>query len=539
MRIEKQGVTMKKVCVFFVLVIALILTSCGGGGGGAGGTAAGGTGSTSSSSSGGSAVSIQFNGLYARANGSVWDTIDYLDLKIIVDGAEAFSKHLTASDNVVLVEHLTPGSTAYATGSLKYNEMNGGDTASIRSDTITLEQGSNTLTLNVVYTYKLIGDQNNTLMAGTYTAASGISVPDNIIIAGEYILTGWYYDDDRTQLADMNGIRGNVVLYAKYEQNSDYFRLEIPEDWNGYLYLGTIDDDEFNGSNYHAAGWLPVYGVDHASELHYEKISGDAELHVEFSDEDEGVFLYIKAVNMGSARYRVSKGSYYVDFNVNVDAMTYLEGDIDHGNVILSHFLVPAGAPATATFTYYVGNANWHFTLSPNAAQGEVQQRIRYVVMENAHIDSIPDRLFYGCTNLTQVDFPNGTEANEWNGGQPVTEFTSIGEQAFANSGIQSVDLTKCTHLTSIGENAFANCYSLNTLSLPASLTSIGQDAFLACSGLANMTVRFEGNLNEWRNIGSGGAGWGGLENITNLVVNVNQGANRYDVLYNGVNWVY
>ena len=531
---------MKKLCVFFVFVVALILSSCGGGGGGAGGTATGGTGTTSSSSSsGGSAVSIQFNGLYARANGSVWDTIDYLDLKIFVDGAEAFSKHLTASDNVVLVEHLTPGSTAYATGSLKYNEMNGGDTASIQSDTITLERGSNTLTLNVFYTYELIGDQNNTLMAGTYTAASGISVPDNIIIAGEYILTGWYYDNDRTQLADMNGIRGNVVLYAKYEQNSDYFRLEIPDDWNGYLYLGTIDDDEFNGSNYHAAGWLPVSGVNHASELHYEKISGNAELHVEFTDEDEGVFLYVKAVNIGSARYRISKGSYYVNFDVNVGNMTYLEGDFDHGNVTLTRFLIPECASDTATFTYYVGNANWHFTLSSNAAQGEVQQRIRYVVMENAHIDSIPDRLFYGCTNLTQVDFPNGTEANDWNGGQPVTEFTSIGEQAFAQTGIQSVYLANCTHLTSIGVNAFANCYSLNTLYLPASLTSIGQDAFLACTSLANMSINFEGTLAQWRAIGVGGAGWGGLENITNLGVNLLGESGTPTAHYDGSDWMF
>ena len=524
--------TFVKTITVLLCALSLLVFSCGGGGGGGGGGAV--------SMSTASDVAINFNGLYADtgATSSVWDTVDYVDLKILADNVEVFSKHLTAGDNTVLVEKLKTGSQVRAVGTLKFNEANGGGTGNIESETITLAKGENTLRVNVVYTYELLNEEGRVVASGTYTTASGIPVPEQE--PGMLILTGWTDKNGNTYPPNLSGVRGNIVLNGEYTENRDYFILEIPEDWNGYLYLGTEDDDGYNGANYHAAGWLPVYGVNHASELHYEKISGDAEINVEFSDENEGVVLYVKAVNMGSARYRITKGNYYVDFDVNVDAMTYLEGDFDHGNVTLSHFLVPAGAPATATFTYYVGNANWHFTITPDAASGDVRSRIRRINMYNAHIDSIPDCLFENCNNLTHVEFPDGTEASEWNGGNPVTEFTSIGESAFANTNILEVVLDKCTHLTSIGENAFANCTNLNYVRLPASLQSIGPNAFAGCSGLENLPVLFAGTLAQWNAIGDGGNGWGGLEDPNlNVSVYFFGEAGNPTAFYSNGTWMY
>ena len=449
------GVLSVLICAF-----SLVMFSCGGGGGGAGGTAASTT-SSNLSASGASAVSIQFNGLYARSYGSVWDTIDYLDLKIFVDGAEVFSKHLTASDNIVLVEHLTPGSTAYATGTLRYNEMNDGAEGNIVSDPITLETGSNTLTLNVVYTYKLLDDNNELITAGTYTAASGIPVSDNIRIAGDNILTGWYYDPDFTAPADMNGIRGNVVLYGKYERNPDYFEIMIPEIWNKYIWLGTIDNDAINYPNYCALVEISVSGVSNTSELSCAKISGSGVVEPIF----EETCIKLKAVNLGPATYRISRGSYYKDVELTVGSMMELDGDFsDNGNVTVKRFLVPEGAPAGTTFVYYIGHAaaNWHCSIASDAVDAEVRDCIRSLYMGESNMTTIPDACFSNCTALSYIVLP--------------------------------------ASLQIIGNSAFANCNSLGA----------GPSAAHSC-GCTRA---------QWNAIGEQG-GWGGLENINALYISL------------------
>ncbi|MBO4731814.1 MAG: hypothetical protein J5597_03290, partial [Spirochaetaceae bacterium] len=227
------------VLAVLLCAISLVIFSCGGGGGGAGGATAG-TSSGSSSGAGGSAVSIRFNGLYARSAGTVWDTIDYLDLKIFVDDAEVFSKRLTASDNVVLVEHLTPGSTARATGSFRLNEMNDNAEGNIVSDTITLERGSNTLTLNVYYTYELsyIIDPTGTpgSVSGTYTVAGGIPLPaDFCDTYNTDIFTGWRDLRNETDRypKDLAGIRGNIKMEAIYEYIPEQFNISYHFERNG------------------------------------------------------------------------------------------------------------------------------------------------------------------------------------------------------------------------------------------------------------------------------------------------------------------
>ena len=60
---------------------------------------------------------------------------------------------------------------------------------------------------------------------------------------------------------------------------------------------------------------------------------------------------------------------------------------------------------------------------------------------DNTNITSIGSYAFAGCTNLTQVDIPDGT-------------------------------------VTSIGSNAFNGCSKLTSLTLPANITSVGSGAF-------------------------------------------------------------
>ena len=82
-----------------------------------------------------------------------------------------------------------------------------------------------------------------------------------------------------------------------------------------------------------------------------------------------------------------------------------------------------------------------------------------------ANVDKIGPGAFAGCTALHSVKIADGNNLN------------AIAEAAFAASGVQEIDLTKCNNLSSIGMWAFANT-PLKNVDLPASLESLGDGAF-------------------------------------------------------------
>ena len=65
--------------------------------------------------------------------------------------------------------------------------------------------------------------------------------------------------------------------------------------------------------------------------------------------------------------------------------------------------------------------------------------------------------------------------------------FTTIGNEAFADSSIEYVELFGS--ITTIGNEAFRNCANLTELALPASLETIGDGAFAGCTGLTEITL--------------------------------------------------
>lgn len=72
---------------------------------------------------------------------------------------------------------------------------------------------------------------------------------------------------------------------------------------------------------------------------------------------------------------------------------------------------------------------------------------------------------FSGCTALANPVIESGSK------------LASMGEAAFAASGVESIALDQCVELKSIGMWAFANT-SLKNISLPSSLESLGDGAF-------------------------------------------------------------
>lgn len=65
--------------------------------------------------------------------------------------------------------------------------------------------------------------------------------------------------------------------------------------------------------------------------------------------------------------------------------------------------------------------------------------------------------------------------------------FTTIGNEAFADSSVEYVELFGS--ITTIGNGAFRNCKNITELTLPASLTSIGADALAGCDNLQKLTI--------------------------------------------------
>ncbi|MCR5209205.1 MAG: leucine-rich repeat protein [Lachnospiraceae bacterium] len=90
-------------------------------------------------------------------------------------------------------------------------------------------------------------------------------------------------------------------------------------------------------------------------------------------------------------------------------------------------------------------------------------------------VSYIGNRVFYGCTNLKNVNFNDST--------------AKIGKEAFYNC-TSITDLTIPTVTTDIGFGAFANCTSLKNLNMEGNNTNdftIGEFAFYNCNSLSNV----------------------------------------------------
>jgi len=79
---------------------------------------------------------------------------------------------------------------------------------------------------------------------------------------------------------------------------------------------------------------------------------------------------------------------------------------------------------------------------------------------------SIPDETFKDATYLTSIVLPN--------------TIIYIGEAAFANSGLRTINLPDS--ITIISANTFKDCRFLTTIIIPTSVTTIGEYAFANCT---------------------------------------------------------
>lgn len=113
--------------------------------------------------------------------------------------------------------------------------------------------------------------------------------------------------------------------------------------------------------------------------------------------------------------------------------------------------------------------------------------------------DDVPSGCFAGCVSLREVSLPQSggsIGARAFSGCVALEDMEmpdalrTIGEEAFAASGIVRADMSGCRSLASVGDRAFAKCLSLESVEFPSGATvSMGEGLFFDDSSL--MSVRF------------------------------------------------
>lgn len=90
-------------------------------------------------------------------------------------------------------------------------------------------------------------------------------------------------------------------------------------------------------------------------------------------------------------------------------------------------------------------------------------------------VSVIGDEAFRGCTALASFSFPS--------------TLTSLGDRAFANSGLTKVDLRESEGLKNVGKAAFAECSQLANVMLPEGLTVLPEALLFAANSLTSLYI--------------------------------------------------
>ena len=146
----------------------------------------------------------------------------------------------------------------------------------------------------------------------------------------------------------------------------------------------------------------------------------------------------------------------------------------------------PSNDTSISTFTEGVWTAYY----------GDTADLTVWTVFDAYNVTAIGDGLFKGSQTIRSF-YPHHCG---W--------FTTIGNEAFADSSVEYVELFGS--ITTIGDGAFRNCVNMKELTIPASVTAIGAGAFEGCVNLEKVTILCDSAL-----VGEGAfAGCSGLTDV-------------------------
>lgn len=119
--------------------------------------------------------------------------------------------------------------------------------------------------------------------------------------------------------------------------------------------------------------------------------------------------------------------------------------------------------------------------------------------LSSNYLDNFGFAAFGSCKNLESVILPaslttignsafQDTAINSVDFSQ-CTVLDTIGTGAFSSTGMEVLDLSNCTKLTTIGQAAFYGTKMLTSIKLPDELTTIGPMAFAFCTSLKTLNL--------------------------------------------------
>ncbi len=315
-------------------------------------------------------------------------------------------------------------------------------------------------------------------------------------------------------LLDAKPTTSNPVFSVEEGTFSHNFELEItcPEEATIYYALGRIGDDDF-------ANWFD-YG-EYTSPITISVDTMVVALAIAKGKNPSELVTasYDRAVDKEEDNYEINTLGYITAYYGNETylivpekingktvkgiASSAFEGDFRIKSVILPDSATKINSKAfkgCTALSFVAGNGVKE--ISSSAFEGSTIESFSF-----PEVTTIGYKAFSECSKLTSMSMPKVETIGEYSFQKTpeLSEISSetaqdIGASAFAESGIQSVDLPNAT---TVGMNAFSDCENLVSVSIPQ-LTELGVSVFKNCSGLKNvdMPLLTKIGANSFRNTG-------------------------------------
>lgn len=235
---------------------------------------------------------------------------------------------------------------------------------------------------------------------------------------------------------------------------------------NNYTFLYDNETKEASIIGYSNSSQLETINIPNSVDIDGELYSITQIKGAAFSDESY-YNAYIKRVTIPSSIEYIASNTFKDCYNLQ--ELTFLPAD--------KELKIASNVSWSSISKFYMGRniIMQSEQSSPFSVYDNYSYKSNLVQVEvSDKVTSIPDYLFYNCTNLSEVILPNTIKR--------------IGSCAFNGcSNLTEVKLP--SSLTSIGDNAFYYCENLTKVNIPSSLTSIGYSAFYGCNLTGNIEI--------------------------------------------------
>lgn len=192
-------------------------------------------------------------------------------------------------------------------------------------------------------------------------------------------------------------------------------------------------------------------------------VSATASANCFFSGENTaptGTITYDTSDVEGVHYVTITKTTNFSGTNLSIKDPITFEGDENEYHLLA----LSARAFRSCSNLYGIIDLSSNYLTSLGFAAFDNCKNLESVILPSS-LQTIGDNAFQN-TPLNSVDFSN------------CTALSSIGAGAFSGSGIKVLDLSKCTSLTTITKQAFFHATLLTSIELPNTVTTIGSSAF-------------------------------------------------------------